>query len=217
LTGGRAGELRPRRSQDLTRKACASRRLRRACSEPTDVSTAALDGGRSWSLVVKGDGPGEDRPSPRCNASDKELAGPSLTDQAVEMSQSPHIAFHSDGGAWTPIFAEQYFPIPASTSQSTRPAAIQGLSVPSTRHGGVHRQLRRCAPAGTAPWAIAERGGKELVRRGNVGHITSSLGASFVTSRSGWVTGIYWMAHRLSTALCTRTTPVVHGTVEYTS
>lgn len=178
----------------------------------------SLDGGRSWSLVVKGDGPGEDRPLATVQCVGQRAGWAELDGPGGEMSQSPHIAFHSDGGAWTPIFAEQYFPHPGIDVSVNSPGSYSGpFSAIDPDTAVFIDNCAACAPAGTAPWAIAERGGKELVRRGNVGHITSSLGASFVTSRSGWVTGIYWDGSSTVYRLVHTNDAGRTWTVEYTS
>jgi hypothetical protein len=151
----------------------------------------SLDGGRSWSLALKGYGPGEDRPLAMVQCARQKAGWAELDGPGAASSQQPHVAFHSDGGAWTPIFAEQYFPHPGVAVSVQSPGSYPGPFSAIDPDTAVFIDDCVACGAGAAPWAIAERGGKELLRRGNVGYITVPLGASFVTSRSGWVTGMY--------------------------
>ena len=148
------------------------------------------DGGKSWSLALKGYGLGQARPLAMVQCAGQKAGWAVLDGPGGAMSQTPHVAYHSDGGAWRPIFAELYFPyrgVAVSVeSPGTEPGAFSAIDADTAAF------IDGCLACGfgTAPWAIAERSGKELVRRGDVGYITVSLGASFVTSRSGWVTGM---------------------------
>ena len=151
----------------------------------------SLDSGNSWSLALKGYGLGEDRPLATVQCAGQRAGWAELEGPGGAMSQTPHVAYHSDGGAWTPIFAERYFPYRGVAVSVESPGAEPGAF--SAIDADTAAFIDGCLACGfgAAPWAIAERGGKELLRRGNVGYITVPLGASFVTSRSGWVTGMY--------------------------
>ncbi len=178
----------------------------------------SFDGGRSWSLVLKGYGQGEDRPLAMVQCVGQIAGWAELDGPGGEMSQSPHIAFHSDGGAWTPIFAEQYFPHPGIDVSVNSPGSYSGpFSAIDPDTAVFIDTCAACAPAGTAPWAIAERGGKELVRPSKVGYITSAIGVSFVTSSSGWVTGIYWDGSSTVYRLVHTNNAGRTWTIEYTS
>ena len=118
-----------------------------------------------------------------------EIIGP-----GAGMSQEPHIAYHSYGGAWTSIFAEQYFPHPGSRVSAQSPGAYPG---PFSAISGSSAAFIDHCPAcnlGTAPIAIADDGGLALYRPGNVGAINFPTGASFITTSQGWVTGV--LLHR---------------------
>ena len=151
----------------------------------------SLDGGSSWSLALKGYGLGEERPLAMVQCAGQGAGWAELEGPGGAMSQTPHVAYHSGGGAWTPIFAEGYFPYRGVAVSVESPGAEPGAF--SAIDADTAAFIDGCLACGfgAAPWAVAERGGKELLRRGNVGYITVSLGASFVTSRSGWVTGMY--------------------------
>jgi hypothetical protein len=151
----------------------------------------SFDGGRSWALALKGYGLGDDRPLATVQCAGQKAGWAELDGPGGEMSQTPHVAYHSEGGVWTPIFAERYFPYPGVAVSVDSPGAEPGAF--SAIDADTAAFIDGCLACGfgAAPWAIATRGGKELLRRGDVGYITVSLGASFVTSRSGWVTGMY--------------------------
>jgi photosystem II stability/assembly factor-like uncharacterized protein len=178
----------------------------------------SLDGGRSWSLALKGYGQGEDRSLAMVQCAGQKAGWAELDGPGGEMSQSPHVAFHSDGGPWTPIFAEQYFPHPGVAVSVNSPGSYSGpFSTIDPDTAVFIDSCDACGYRGTAPWAFAERGGKQLVRRGNVGYITSAIGVSFVTSRSGWVTGIYWGGSSTVYRLVHTNNAGRTWTVEYTS
>ena len=105
------------------------------------------------------------------------------------MSQTPHVAYHSDGGdGHVTIFAERYFPYRGVAVGLIALGRTWSSSAIDADTAALIDGCLACG-FGAAPWAIAERGGKELLRRGNVGYITVPLGRVSSFQRSGWVMG----------------------------
>ena len=63
---------------------------------------------------------------------------------------------------------------------------------------------------GTAPIAIAQDGGAQLSRPGNVGGINQATGASFITASQGWVTGVLNLYNLATGAAEAPTYRIVH-------
>lgn len=152
---------------------------------------STVDGGREWTLTLKSSRYGLSFSGDvvlECAGAQSawaEIIGP-----GVGLGHERHIGYHSYGGAWTPIFAEQYteppnFPLKVD-SPGPYPGPFSAISASAAAFVGY-------CPAcsfGTAPMAIAQDGGAQLYRPGNVGGIDFATGASFITTGQGWVTGV---------------------------
>lgn len=171
-----------------------------------------VDGGQSWTLAVRGAYGAPDAPSlaeVECAGSAAawaEVIGPGAT-----MSQQPHIGYHTFGAAWTPIFAEQYFPHPGVFVPANSPGAESGPFSPVSPAKAVFiDSCPACSPAGTpppgtalqgtAPMDLAQDGGAVLAPRGRVRGLTVANAAAFVTLDNGWVVGTQITYHTSSSA-----------------
>ena len=148
------------------------------------------DGGRTWTPSVRGV-TGQTRGSVlaevQCAGSGAawaELIGP-----GAAMSQEPHIGYHTAGAAWTPIFAEQYFPHPGVSVTAQAPSSYAGPFSAVSPDEAVFIDMCTACGYGTAPMDAARDGGTVLQARGNVGDIQNPRAAAFVTLDDGWVIG----------------------------
>jgi photosystem II stability/assembly factor-like uncharacterized protein len=164
-----------------------------------------VDGGRTWTLALHDP---YTRGSPvnravtaavQCangGAGWAELIGP-----GAGMSQEAHIAYHTFGATWQPIFAEQYFPHPRVRVKANAPGSYVGPF--SAISGSQAVFIDACPPCsspqkapagyafqGTAPMDIAMQGGTVLLSRGIVARLGNPFGAAFLTANDGWVVGI---------------------------
>jgi photosystem II stability/assembly factor-like uncharacterized protein len=159
------------------------------------------NGGQTWTLAVRG--PHVAGGSPRYSAATTEVecAGPSaawaeLIGPGVGMSHQQQVGYHTSGGTWQPIFAEQYFPHPGVHINAEAPGVYSGPFSAISPAQAVF--IGFCGPCsspqmhqsqGTAPLVIATEGGAVLLRRGNVGGLEQANGAAFVSADVGWVVG----------------------------
>jgi len=161
------------------------------------------NGGRSWTLAVRGPGQPGGRPDTHAvaevacagsGAGWAELNGP-----GAAMSHVPQIGYHTWGRAWQPIFAEQYSASPGLRAR-VRAAAPGVYPGPFSAISAVQAVFVGWCPAcsapasprmlGPAPMDVALNGGAVLVRRGRIGQLSQATGAAFVTASDGWVVGI---------------------------
>ncbi len=105
-------------------------------------------------------------------------------------SQQAHLGLHAQGGAWSAIFAEQYFPHPGVNVTADAPSDYFGAfsAVSPTSAAFVDN----CVACGYGqPWMeTTTDGGAHLSRREVVANLTDATGTSFVTVNDGWVIGV---------------------------
>ena len=159
------------------------------------------NGGRTWTLAVRGPHATGGSPRSASATAEVECAGPSaawaeLIGPGVGMSHQEQVGYHTFGGTWQPIFAEQYFPHPGVLTRAEAPGVYSGPF--SAISPALAAFIGSCAPCsspgtpqlqGTAPLAIATSGGAVLLRRGNVAGLEQANGAAFVSADEGWVVG----------------------------
>ena len=159
------------------------------------------NGGRTWTLAVRGPHVAGGSPRYSSAAAEVECAGPSaawaeLIGPGVGMSHQQQAGYHTFGGTWQPIFAEQYFRDPRVHTRAEAPGVESGPFSAISPTEAVF--IGFCAPCssvgtpqlqGTAPLVIATGGGAVLLRRGNVANLEQANGAAFVTANEGWVVG----------------------------
>jgi Photosynthesis system II assembly factor YCF48 len=162
-----------------------------------------VNGGRSWTLAVRG--PIQAGGPPGYHAlAEVECAGSGagwaeLNGPGAALSHMPQIGYHTYGRTWQPIFAEQYTASPAlrarvpAPSPGVYPGPFSAISPDQAVFIG---SCPPCsAPAsprllGPVPMDVALHGGAVLLRRGRIGQLSQATGAAFVTASDGWVTGI---------------------------
>ncbi|MDQ2874264.1 MAG: hypothetical protein M3Y33_05405, partial [Actinomycetota bacterium] len=155
------------------------------------------DGGRTWTLAVRGPAGGPAGPAwaqVQCaggTAAWAELIGP-----GAAMSQEPHVGYHTSGTSWAPIFAEQYFGYPGVAVTARSPGSDAGpFSAVSPAEAVFIDNCSACG-YGTAPMDLARDGGAVLQPGGNVGGINVAAAAAFVTLDTGWVIGTRTTYHQ---------------------
>lgn len=109
-----------------------------------------------------------------------------------EMSQEPHIGYHTFGHAWTPIFSEAYFPTGLHVPPSPEPGGYAGPFAAISRSAAVYTDACEACGAGTSPLVLAADGGRVLDRPGVIGDITYASGVNFATTEQGWAVGTLW-------------------------
>jgi len=156
-----------------------------------------VNGGRTWTLAVRGRARSDTLAEVECAGSGAgwaELIGP-----GVAMGNRPQIGYHASGRTWQPIFAEQYTAGPGLRAR-VHADAPDGYPGPFSAIGPDQAVFigwcAACsAPAsprllGPAPMDIALRGGAVLLRRGRVAQLSQATGTAFVTASDGWVVGV---------------------------
>lgn len=148
------------------------------------------DGGRTWTPGVPA-GPDQARAAALAlvQCAGNGAAWAEVTGPGAAMSQAPHVGYHTDGGAWAPIFAEQYFGHPGVRVTAQAPGSIAGPFSAVSPTQAVFIDVCTACGYGTAPMDAALDGGAVLQPRGNVGDINDPLAAAFVTLGDGWVIG----------------------------
>jgi photosystem II stability/assembly factor-like uncharacterized protein len=150
-----------------------------------------VDGAR-WARAVSA-GPVSKHPADQsdaivqCSGSDAgwaEIVGP-----GGASNQEPHIGYHLSDTGSRPIFAEQYFPHKGVKVRRESPGAYYAAF--SAVDPSDAAFVDTCSPCGrgTSPVGIAEDAGRTFIRPGNVGRLTFSPGAAFVSTADGWVVG----------------------------
>jgi photosystem II stability/assembly factor-like uncharacterized protein len=148
------------------------------------------DGGRTWTPGVPGGADQARAPAlARVQCAGNGAAWAEVTGPGAAMSQAPHIGYHTAGGAWAPIFAEQYFGHPGAPVTAQSPGSIAGPFSAVSATQAVFIDVCTACGYGTAPMDAALDGGSVLQPRGNVGDISDPLAAAFVTLDDGWVIG----------------------------
>jgi len=159
------------------------------------------NGGRTWTLAVRGPHVAGGSPRYSSATAEVECAGPSaawaeLIGPGVGMSHQQQVGYHTFGGTFQPIFAEQYFRDPRIHTRAEAPGVESGPFSAISPAQAVF--IGFCAPCsslrtpqlqGTAPVVIATGGGAVLLRRGNVAALEQATGAAFVSADEGWVVG----------------------------
>jgi hypothetical protein len=158
------------------------------------------DGGRTWTLAVRGPGGPGGLPEQHAIA-EVECAGSGAGWAEVvgpegAMNHVAQIGYHTGGGAWQPIFAEQFFGHAGARTKVDAPGVSPGpFSAISADQAVFVGFCGPCSAPGTprlqgsAPMDLAINGGVVLRRRGLVPGIAEANGAAFVTARDGWVVG----------------------------
>jgi len=162
-----------------------------------------VNGGRSWTLAVRGPGSGGGRPGYHALA-EVQCAGSGagwaeLNGPGAALSHMAQIGYHTSGRTWQPIYAEQYTASPGVRARvpTASPGAYPGPFSAISQDQAVFIGL--CPPCsvpasprllGPVPMDIALHGGAVLLRRGQIGQLSQATGAAFVTASDGWVTGI---------------------------
>ncbi len=175
-----------------------------------------VNGGRSWTLAVHG--PSTPGGGPGFHAlAEVECAGSGagwaeLNGPGAALSHMPQIGYHTAGGTWQPIFAEQYTASPGlrarvhAASPGVYPGPFSAISPDQAVFVG---ECPPCsAPAsprllGPVPMDIALHGGAVLIRRGRISQLSQATAAAFVTASDGWVTGIRQASQRISVIMHT--------------
>lgn len=162
-----------------------------------------VNGGRTWTLAVRG--PGRPGGPPDSHAvAEVECAGSGagwaeLNGPGAALSHMPQIGYHTSGRTWRPIFAEQYTASPSlrarvrAESPGVYPGPFSAISPDQAVFIGWCPPCSSSASPrlpGPAPMDIALHGGAVLLRRGRVGQLTQATGAAFITASDGWVVGV---------------------------
>ncbi len=159
------------------------------------------NGGRTWTLAVRGPGPAGGGPRVAHATAEVQCAGSGaawaqLVGPGVGMSHQQQVGYHTFGSTWRPIFAEHYFSHPGVRVRAEAPGVYAGPFSAISPAQAVFIGL--CAPCsapatprlqGTAPMDIATDGGAVLLRRGVIARLAEANGAAFVTADDGWVVG----------------------------
>jgi hypothetical protein len=106
-------------------------------------------------------------------------------------SQQPHVGYRAGPGGVVPLFAEQYFPHPSVTVQTSSPGSYAGpVSAVSPSVAAFVDWCPACGQRGqgTAPWGLVTPAG--VVAKGDVGHVSQPEAASFISAAVGWVVGV---------------------------
>jgi hypothetical protein len=182
-----------------------------------------VDGGQTWTLAVRAVYGTAGAPSlAEVECAGSAAAWAELIGPGAAMSQQPHIGYHTFGAAWTPIFAEQYFPHPGVPVLANSPGSYAGpFSAVSPAEAVFIDSCPACEPPGTpspgtalqgtAPMDLARDGGAVLAPRGRVEGLTEANAAAFVTLDDGWVVGTQITYHTSSSAIAsTLVNRIVH-------
>ncbi len=168
------------------------------------VLLRTADGGQHWQLLAA---PADEVECAGSGAGWAELNGP-----GAALSHMPQIGYHTAGGTWQPIFAEQYTASPGlrarvhAASPGVYPGPFSAISPDQAVFVG---ECPPCsAPAsprllGPVPMDIALHGGAVLIRRGRISQLSQATAAAFVTASDGWVTGIRQASQRISVIMHT--------------
>jgi len=164
-----------------------------------------VNGGQDWALAIKS------RSSQGLHGSaDVQCAGPGsawaeVSGPGAGLGHVPQIGYHTSGGSWRPIFAEQYFPHPGLRVRAEAPSVYPGpFSAVSSDQAVFLGWCPPCAdPAnaslpGPVPMAAASRGGAGLRHGPSVADLGQATGAAFLTASDGWVVGVRQGAGKVS-------------------
>lgn len=105
------------------------------------------------------------------------------------MSKQAHLGLHTDGGTWSAIFAEQFFPHPGVSVDVDAPSSYFGAFSAVSPTSAVF--IDNCVSCGYGtPWMeTTTDAGAHLSKRAVVTNLTDATAASFVTVNDGWVIG----------------------------
>ena len=175
-----------------------------------------VNGGRSWTLAVRGPiqpgGPPGYHALAEVGCAGSGAGWAELNGPGAALSHMPQIGYHTYGRTWQPIFAERYTASPDLRARV--PAASPGVypgpfSAISPDQAVFIGWCPPCsAPAsprllGPVPMDVALHGGAVLLRRGRIGQLSQATGAAFVSASDGWVTGISQARQRISVIMHT--------------
>ena len=125
-----------------------------------------------------------------------ECAGPAAawaesTGFGAASGQQPHAAFHTDGGPWRAVFAEQYFQYPGFTFEGQSPGSSPGPFSAIGPETAFFLDTCSACGAGTVPAAVVTGTQQRdtITKRPDLGLLTSLDGLSFSDSQHGWATG----------------------------
>jgi hypothetical protein len=164
-----------------------------------------VDGGRTWALAItsrssQGHSGSADVQCAGSGSAWAEVSGP-----GAGLGHVPQMGYHTFGGSWRPIFAEQYFPHPGVRVRAESPSVYPGpFSAVSPDLAVFLGWCPPCAaPAnpslpGPVPMAAATRGGAVMLHGPSVAELGQATGAAFVTGNDGWVVGIGQGSHATS-------------------
>jgi hypothetical protein len=147
-----------------------------------------VDRGLHWALIVR---------APRhwgeFAVASVECAGPdagwAVVTGGAGMSQQAHLGYHLAGSTGTPLYAEQFYPHPGVQVTRESPGSYAGAFSAIDAGSAVFVDWCPACGIGTAPWALADDGGRRLQRHRTVTPVTRPSGAAFVRVAEGWVTG----------------------------
>ncbi len=156
-----------------------------------------VNGGQSWTLAIRSRSARGPHGAAELECAGSGAAWAVVSGPGAGLGHVPQIGYHTSGGTWRPIFAEQYFPHPSVRVRAESPSSYPGpFSAISPSEAVFVGWCPVCAPASKspeqrpAPVDIALDGGARLIRGRSVAGLTRATGAAFLSVTDGWVVGM---------------------------